>query len=121
AGADVFAGHGPNVVRGVEIYKDKPILYSLANFVFENDLVSRLPADAFEPMNLGALAGVADFDDARSDNDRRSFPADREMWESFVATIRWRGSALDDVTLHPISLGFRSEEHTSELQSRFDL
>ena len=106
AGADVFAGHGPHVVRGVEIYKDKPILYSLANFVFENDLVSRLPADAFEPMNLGALAGVADFDDARSDNDRRSFPADREMWESFVATIRWRGSALDDVTLHPISLGF---------------
>lgn len=106
AGADVFAGHGPHIVRGVEIYKGKPILYSLGDFVFENDLVQRLPADAYEPMNLGALAGVADFDDARSDHDRRSFPADREMWEAVVATVRWRGKTLDDVTLHPISLGF---------------
>ncbi|HEY6212649.1 MAG TPA: CapA family protein, partial [Vicinamibacterales bacterium] len=44
AGADVFAGHGPHVLRGIEIYKGKPILYSLGDFVFENDLVERLPA-----------------------------------------------------------------------------
>ena len=106
AGADVFTGHGPHIVRGVEIYKGKPILYSLGDFVFENDLVQRLPSDNYEPLNLGPLAGVADFDDARSDNDRRSFPADREMWEAVVATVRWRGKVLDDVTLHPISLGF---------------
>jgi poly-gamma-glutamate synthesis protein (capsule biosynthesis protein) len=106
AGADVFAAHGPHVVRGIEVYKGKPILYSLGDFVFENDLVFRLPADAYEQMNLGPLSGVADFDDARSDGDRRSYPADREMWESFVATVRWRGKTLEDVTLHPISLGF---------------
>jgi poly-gamma-glutamate capsule biosynthesis protein CapA/YwtB (metallophosphatase superfamily) len=106
AGADVFAGHGPHVLRGVEIYKGKPILYSLGDFVFENDLVQRLPADAYDQMGLDALAGVADFDDARSDHDRRSYPADREMWESVIATVRWRGKTLDDLTLHPISLGF---------------
>ena len=106
AGADVFAGHGPHVLRGIEIYKGKPILYSLGDFVFENDLVERLPADAYEPFGLDARAGVADFDDTRSDHDRRSFPADREMWESVVATVRWRGASLDDITLHPISLGF---------------
>lgn len=32
AGADVVFGHGPHVVRGVEIYKDKFIAYSLGNF-----------------------------------------------------------------------------------------
>ncbi len=106
AGADVFAGHGPHVVRGVEIYRGKPILYSLGDFVFENDLILRLPADAYEPLNLGPLAGVADFDDARSDNDRRGFPSDREIWEAVVATVGWRGKALDELTLHPISLGF---------------
>jgi poly-gamma-glutamate synthesis protein (capsule biosynthesis protein) len=106
AGADVFAAHGPHVVRGIEVYKGKPVLYSLGDFVFENDLVFRLPSDAYEQMNLGPLAGVADFDDARSDGDRRSYPADRETWESFVATVRWRGKALEDVSLHPISLGF---------------
>jgi len=32
AGADVVFGHGPHVVRGVEMYKDKIIAYSLGNF-----------------------------------------------------------------------------------------
>lgn len=32
AGADVVYGHGPHVVRGVELYKGKFIAYSLGNF-----------------------------------------------------------------------------------------
>lgn len=33
AGADVVFGHGSHVVKGVEIYKDKPIMYCLGNFI----------------------------------------------------------------------------------------
>lgn len=33
AGADLVVGHGPHVLRAVECYKDKPIAYSLGNFV----------------------------------------------------------------------------------------
>ncbi len=32
AGADVVYGHGSHVVKGVEIYKGKPIMYCLGNF-----------------------------------------------------------------------------------------
>jgi poly-gamma-glutamate synthesis protein (capsule biosynthesis protein) len=32
AGADLVIGHGPHVLNGVEIYKGKPILYSLGHF-----------------------------------------------------------------------------------------
>ncbi len=32
AGADVVFGHGPHVVRGVELYKERLIAYSLGNF-----------------------------------------------------------------------------------------
>lgn len=32
AGADVVVGHGPHVVRGMELYKDRLIAYSLGNF-----------------------------------------------------------------------------------------
>jgi hypothetical protein len=32
AGADLFIGHGPHVVRGMEFYKGKLIAYSLGNF-----------------------------------------------------------------------------------------
>ncbi|XXF78186.1 CapA family protein [Myxococcaceae bacterium GXIMD 01537] len=32
AGADLVLGHGPHVVRGVELYRDRLIAYSLGNF-----------------------------------------------------------------------------------------
>jgi poly-gamma-glutamate capsule biosynthesis protein CapA/YwtB (metallophosphatase superfamily) len=34
AGADLLLGHGPHVVRGLEIYKNRLIAYSLGNFAF---------------------------------------------------------------------------------------
>ncbi|HXG23747.1 MAG TPA: CapA family protein, partial [Chthonomonadales bacterium] len=35
AGADMVIGHHPHVVQDTEIYKGKPIFYSLGNFVFD--------------------------------------------------------------------------------------
>ncbi len=34
AGADLVVGSHPHVLQGVEFYKDKPIVYSLGNFMF---------------------------------------------------------------------------------------
>ncbi len=34
AGADIIIGHHPHVYQGIEIYNNKPILYSLGNFLF---------------------------------------------------------------------------------------
>lgn len=36
AGADVIIGHHPHVLQGIEIYKNRPIFYSLGNFIFPN-------------------------------------------------------------------------------------
>jgi poly-gamma-glutamate capsule biosynthesis protein CapA/YwtB (metallophosphatase superfamily) len=33
-GADAVIGHHPHIYQGVEIYKNKPIFYSLGNFIF---------------------------------------------------------------------------------------
>ncbi len=38
AGADVVLGHGPHVVNGIEYYKNKPIFYSIGNFVYQFNL-----------------------------------------------------------------------------------
>jgi poly-gamma-glutamate synthesis protein (capsule biosynthesis protein) len=35
AGADLIIGHHPHVVQGMEIYKNRPIFYSLGNFIFD--------------------------------------------------------------------------------------
>ena len=106
AGADVVVGHGPHVLRGIEIYRGKPIFYSLGDFMFENETLLRLPHENYEPYGLGADSHVADFNDARYDMDKRSFPANREIWESVIAIPRWDDEELVELTLHPISLGF---------------
>ena len=38
AGADVVIGHHPHVIQNEEVYKGKPIFYSLGNFIFDQDL-----------------------------------------------------------------------------------
>jgi poly-gamma-glutamate synthesis protein (capsule biosynthesis protein) len=35
AGADIMLGHGPHLVNAVEMYKGKPIVYSMGNFAFQ--------------------------------------------------------------------------------------
>lgn len=106
AGAHMFVGHGPHVVRGVEIYKGRPILYSVGDFIFQNETLQRFPAEAYEALGLGREAGIGDFNETRSNGDQRGFNADREIWESFVATVQWNGAELTELKLHPITLGF---------------
>jgi poly-gamma-glutamate synthesis protein (capsule biosynthesis protein) len=106
AGADLFVGHGPHVLRGVEIYKGKPILYSLGDFIFQNETLLRLPSENYETYALDSAAHVADFNDRRYDNDKAGFPADRLIWEAVVAVPRFEGRTLRELALHPITLGF---------------
>jgi poly-gamma-glutamate capsule biosynthesis protein CapA/YwtB (metallophosphatase superfamily) len=106
AGADLFVGHGPHVLRGIEVYKGKPILYSLGNFIFQNETVARLPEENFAPLGLDPTRGVADFNAARYANDTRGFPAQREIWESVVALPTFRDRTLVSLELVPITLGF---------------
>ena len=106
AGADMFVGHGPHVLRGIEIYKGKPILYSLGDFIFENETLQRLPSENYETYDLGGTAHVNDFNDRRYNFDKSGFPADRLIWEAVVAVPKFRGESLIELALHPITLGF---------------
>ena len=106
AGADLFAGHGPHVVRGIEMYKGKPILYSLGDFIFQNETLQRMPADSYDDEGMGPEAGVADFNDKRFNNDKSGFPADREIWEGIVAVPKWEDRKLSELAIYPVSLGF---------------
>ncbi len=105
-GADVFVGHGPHVLRGIEIYKGKPIFYSLGDFIFQNETLQRLPHENYAPLGLADDKGLSDFNDARYDHDRTGFPATPEIWESVVVETVFEGKDLSELKLHPISLGF---------------
>ena len=106
AGADVMVGHGPHVLRGVESYKGKPILYSLGDFIFQNETLLRLPAENYARYDLDPTAGVSAFNYERYAGDTRSFPADPEIWERAIAIPSFRGGELIELRLLPVTLGF---------------
>ena len=106
AGATMFVGHGPHVLRGIEIYKGKPILYSLGDFVFQNETLLRLPAANYEPYDLGPDNHVADFNASRYRNETTGFPVNPEIWESVIAVPTFLDGELTELALHPITLGF---------------
>ncbi|SRR6056297_673141 len=37
AGADIIIGHHPHVIQGLEIYRERPIIYSLGNYIFDQN------------------------------------------------------------------------------------
>lgn len=106
AGADVFIGHGPHVLRGIEIYQGKPIFYSLGNFIFQNETLLRLPSENYEKYDLDGNAHIADFNDKRYEDDTTGFPALRKNWESIVAMPTFKDGILSELVLYPISLGY---------------
>jgi poly-gamma-glutamate capsule biosynthesis protein CapA/YwtB (metallophosphatase superfamily) len=107
AGADAIVVSGPHVLRGIELYKGKPIFYSLANFIFQNETLLRQPPENYEPLGLPPGSGVSDFNDRRSNNDTTGFPADPYNWESVIAMPRFTGEQLIELKLYPITLGFK--------------
>ena len=105
-GCDVFAGHGPHFLRGIEIYQGKPIFYSLGNFVFQNESVTWVPPEGYRRFGLGYDQTPGDFFEARSDAGKRGFPADSVFWQSVVGVCHYRAGVLKEVRLYPIDMGF---------------
>ncbi len=106
AGTTAFIGHGPHVLRGIEVYKGKPIFYSLGNFIFQNESVRYLPADVYERYGLGYENTPADLYDIRTGKDTKSFPSEAAFWESVLAICTFEDDEMTECTLYPLTLGF---------------
>jgi poly-gamma-glutamate capsule biosynthesis protein CapA/YwtB (metallophosphatase superfamily) len=90
AGADVFLATGPHVARGVEIYRGKPIFYSLGNFLVHFEA---LAMDAGPPTREpGNREGAA-------------LHQQRRFWQSFVPCLTFvEDGQIAAIELHPITL-----------------
>lgn len=103
AGADQFVGHGPHQLRGIEIYKGKPIFYSLGDFVFQLDLLQPVASDLYEQFRMDpAKATDADFNSMWNDRTFRG-----EVWyQSVVAVSRFDQGRVSEIRLYPVDLNY---------------
>ncbi len=79
AGADLVIGHGPHVVRGMELYKDRLIAYSLGNFA------------TYYGISVAGIKGIAPILTTTVDGEGRFVHAD------IVSTVQLRpaGPSID--------------------------
>ncbi len=103
AGADVFIGHGPHRLRGIEIYRGKPIFYSLGNFFYEDHLQQPLAEDLYE--QAGAAPGTTTDAELGEKFASTYFPSD-VFYHSVIAVSEFDAGRLSKITLYPIDLGY---------------
>ena len=103
-GADVVVGHGPHLLRGMEMYRGAPIFYSLGNFIAQNDLTYKLPSDSYNAFRVDRDEHAGQIFHQRSDGGRQSFPADVRYWETVVPVCSWRDRALTSIDIYPVTL-----------------
>lgn len=106
-GADVFLGHGPHTFRGVEVYREAPIFYSLGNFVAQYDLIETFPPEVFESSGISTEADVIDLFEFRrkteEENGLGSFYSNEMYWETILPLVEFGEEGLS-IELHPLEL-----------------
>ncbi|MGC0313117.1 hypothetical protein QBC98_001589 [Kitasatospora acidiphila] len=110
-GADAVAGHGPHFLRGVELYRGRPIFYSLGNVVSQLELSDHVPAEDYARLPLPGPVTPGRYFDEFGGHGRRLFAPHREYWQSVVPLLTFLDGDLVDVRLHPVSLGFGQPVH----------
>ncbi len=110
-GADVVVGHGPHLLRGMEIYRGKPIFYSLGNFIDQHDLIEKHPADAFQRFGVDPTLTHGLLAWTRDDGGTKGFAADRRYWQTVVPICHFDGNELIRIEILPVALGFGQPMH----------
>mgnify|MGYP006279495103 FL=1 len=115
AGADAFVGTGPHVLRGVEIYDESPIFYSLGNFIVQNETVERLPPESFDRYDLEDATDVSAVFDARlydETGEPKGDLASEAFWVTVVPECTFTAEGgLESIELHPCTLQRESPRH----------
>jgi poly-gamma-glutamate capsule biosynthesis protein CapA/YwtB (metallophosphatase superfamily) len=101
-GADEFIAQGPHQLRAIELYKGKPIFYSLGNYFFEEYQQQVIPAALYTGLHVNPDTGIpAEFQDARV---AREF-SNKNFWTSLIAVSTYEHGQVSEIRLYPIDLG----------------
>ena len=106
AGAHAVIGHGPHLLRPIEIYKNRPIFYSLGDFVIHNECIPYAPEEMYASQGMTADDTMRDFFCKRSAGYTRGLMRDRRMLESVIPYFEMEDGALTRLELMPIELQF---------------
>lgn len=110
-GANAIVGHGPHTIRGLEIYKESPIFYSLGDFILNIQDLTKAPADYFESFDLSPDATIAELFNAQWAGNTRGMHVDPKLYESVIPYWQTHDGKLTELSFAPVKLGFDYSQH----------
>ncbi len=115
AGAHAVIGHGPHVLRPIEVYKERPIFYSLGDFILQLYSVSAAPEDFYTKQNLTSDATVHELLKKRSNNFTRGLMFDKINSETIIPYWEMEDGKLSKLELLPVTCSQNENKSTSGL------
>jgi len=106
AGAHAVVGHGPHLLRPIEIYKNCPIFYSLGDFIIQLENIRKAPADMYEKQKLDGNCRMDELFDKRNHHATRGLCYEKVMFESVVPYWEAEDGKLTKLILMPVELNF---------------
>ncbi|MDQ7092639.1 CapA family protein [Desulfosporosinus sp. PR] len=106
-GAHAYIGHGPHVLRGIEIYKERPIFHGLGDFFYQCELIEKAPTEFYEKFgNLSSDQCTADGYDYRIASGGILGETNPKFFESIIASFDVIDGNVQNIVIYPVSLGF---------------
>jgi poly-gamma-glutamate synthesis protein (capsule biosynthesis protein) len=112
-GANAIIGHGPHLLRPVEVYKDSPIFYSLGDFILQLYNIELAPEDFFAKCGMTSRETVHALLKKRSHDFTIGLMADKKMNESVIPYWEMENGKLTKLELMPIKIAM--EGHKSDI------
>lgn len=105
-GAHAIIGHGPHLLRPIEIYKQRPIFYSLGDFVLHNENIEFGPEDFYASYGLNSDATMHKLFKKRSNNFTRGLQTSHKMFQTVIPYWEMENGKLKRLELLPVELGY---------------
>ncbi len=105
AGADLVIGGDTHELKPIEIYKGKPIFYSLGNFCFQSNVVPTMPADFIEKYKMPDITDPQALA-LRCKGWTIGLHAQPQNFRSIIPYMEYEDGKLVSCELKPIELGY---------------
>ena len=112
-GANAVVGHGPHLLRPIEVYKDCPIFYSLGDFILQLYNVEFAPEEFYKSYGLDSTHTVHELLKKRSADFTRGLMEDIRMLQTVLPYWETKDGKLTKLQLLPLQLAQKG--HHSEI------
>ena len=109
AGASAVIGHGPHILRRVEMYKGRPIFYCLGNFVFQEEAQESYPEDMYEKYGVTSDTTIEELALLRTNHHTRGLLMNPKVLEAVIPYVELENDEVKKIELYPVSLGAELE------------